>query len=147
MQPHGNDLGPAEVFVLGPDFLNLDRLAGDLQRGQLRRRESFLDAVEEAAKVRAPINRQPAVERSFRGRARAKKFLEVVADSAAKRIARKGRIGTLYNLYGSFGQKLLEVRPKIIGYEVVGCPETRHGTGRDGHDRLLRVRTSWHITF
>src|SRR6266403_608185 len=107
VKTHGNDLRPAEVFVLRPNLFHPYRLARHLQWWKLGWCERFLDPVEETSKVRAPIHCQLAVERSFGHRAGAQKLFQVLANSAAKRIARERRTRTLHNFHWALGQKLL----------------------------------------
>src|SRR6267378_6612467 len=107
VEPHGNDLCPAEVFVLRPNLFHLYRFASHSQWRKLGWRERFLDAVEETAKVRSPIDCQLAVERPLGHRAGAQKLFQVLADSAAKRIARERCTRTFHDFHRALGQKLL----------------------------------------
>ncbi len=147
VQAHGNHLCPAEVFILRPNLFHLHRLAGHLQRRKLRWRETLLDAVEEAAKARTPVHRQPAVDGALGHWARTQKFLQIVADTAAKGIAREWCVRTLDNLYRALGQKLLQIRPKIIRYKVSGSTETWHSASGHRHGCLLRGRFGGRISF
>src|SRR5256885_12788509 len=122
-------LTPAEVFILGPDVLPVDRLDGEGQGCLLRRGEKFLDAGAEAAKIRSPRYRQFAIHRSLGGRAGAEKVLQVIADAGTKGCLREGRILALAHSDRALREELPQVGPKIIGDENGWCIEFGYSRG------------------
>jgi len=117
MKSDGNDLRPAKVFVFRPNVLHLHRLAGKVRRRELRGEECLFDPRAKATEIGAPGDRQAAVYRPFRNRARAKEIFEIVKNARAKRSLGKGRVGATPHRDRAFRQELLEIRPKIIGNE------------------------------
>ena len=62
MHREGDRLGPAEVFVLGPDIFDFDWLNARRQRRGLRRIEKIFDAIGKATEATAPIDFQALVD-------------------------------------------------------------------------------------
>src|SRR5580658_757362 len=115
MNREGNHLGPAEVFVLRPNVLHPHGLAGKVRWRKLRREEKLPDASAKSAEIRSPGYRQAAVHRSFRNRTRAEKILKIVENARAKYRLHERRARAVRHFHGTLRQKLLKVRPKIVG--------------------------------
>src|SRR5271163_1438843 len=107
VQADGENLGPAEVFVLGPDVLNLDGPTGYLQRRQLGGSKKLFEPVTKATKIRTPGDRQAAVDWALRDRARVEELFEVFGEPVAVDLRHQRGFDVAVDRHRPFGEKLL----------------------------------------
>src|ERR1700721_4432480 len=126
MKSEGNRLGPAKIFILGPDLFYLDGLN---PRGHHRPggREKFLQLLSEAAEVAAPVDFQTFIDGTLANFGSGKKEFQIFAEAGTEGVPGERNVGALDDLDRAFEEELLELGPEFMGHRGRGGAETGRG--------------------